>query len=146
MAEEKKEENKEEKKKEEEKEAEAEGKNSAKEESEEKGEEREEAVKNTTTDEAVNPPETAAVAALARTAVDGEEKEEKKRRIGEAAPARAIRASEHHALSNFVLQSAPTMTPEPIPSQLFPPPQVQKVDIELQLVSDLQVAIVTPTT
>ena len=65
--------------------------------------------------------------------------------VFEATPVRALRSTNNRLNSHTLLQPAPTTTPASIPSQLFPPPQLQRVDIELQLVTEVQIAICTPT-
>ena len=58
-------------------------------------------------------------------------------------PTRADRAHEHHTDAVTSLQPAATLTPKPIPSDMFPPPQLPKVQSNLQLETELNMILAT---
>ena len=75
-----------------------------------------------------------------------EEKETKKRRrdfiVNEPTPERASR-SNRFLSNNEQIQPAPTMTPAPIPSDLFPPPKLSTVNSESVMQIELTNALAT---
>ena len=118
---------KEEKKKEDKKEEEAEGKEEKDQAKEAKAEEKEEAKEE-----------------------EQEENKKKRTRITaplfqlEPTPIRTDRSTNHRSLSHSLLQPAPTTTPAPIPSELFPPAELPKVDMDLQIMTDVENVLATP--
>ena len=124
---EKKKEEKEEKKKEDKKEEEAEGKEEKDQAKEAKAEEKEEAKEE-----------------------EQEENKKKRTRITaplfqlEPTPIRTDRSTNHRSLSHSLLQPAPTTTPAPIPSELFPPAELPKMDMDLQIMTDVENVLATP--
>ena len=120
-------EEKEEKRKEDKKEEEAEGKEEKDQAKEAKAEEKEEAKEE-----------------------EQEENKKKRTRITaplfqlEPTPIRTDRSTNHRSLSHSLLQPAPTTTPAPIPSELFPPAELPKVDMDLQIMTDVENVLATP--
>ena len=118
---------KEEKKKEDKKEEEAEGKEEKDQAKEAKAEEKEEAKEE-----------------------EQEENKKKRTRITaplfqlEPTPIRTDWSTNHRSLSHSLLQPAPTTPPAPIPSELFPPAELPKVDMDLQIMTDVENVLATP--
>ena len=77
----------------------------------------------------------------------GEDKEEPKvRRVFDVCEPTPQRMSRSNPTRSNVptLQPAPTTTPSPVPSDMFPPPQIPTVQEELQLITDLHEILATP--
>ena len=63
--------------------------------------------------------------------------------VQQVTPTRANRAHEHHTDAVTSLTPAATLTPKPIPSDMFPPPQLPKVQSNLQLETELNMVLAT---
>ena len=75
-----------------------------------------------------------------------EEQDQKRRRIGGPVPVRLQKSTDNRSVEHTPLQPAPTLTPAPIPSDLFPPPELAMVNSESGLEIELTNALATTST
>ena len=61
--------------------------------------------------------------------------------VQQVTPNRAERAHEHRTDAVTFLKPASTLTPAPIPSDLFPPPQLPDVENELQIATQIDIIL-----